>query len=54
MQTIVENVSRADDEILVMICEHCRARIDNGDNVVFLDGGENSWPNERPVTKNIE
>jgi len=54
VQTIVENVSRADDEILVMICEHCRVKMDNGDNVVFLDGGEDTWPNERPSSENLE
>ena len=53
VQTIVENVSH-DDEILVMICEHCRVKMDNGDNVVLLDGGEDSWPNQRSVTKNFE
>ena len=32
VQTVFENVSGDSDEIYVMICEHCRNRIDNGAN----------------------
>ena len=35
VQTVFENVSDDSDEIYVMICEHCRNRIDNGANVIL-------------------
>jgi len=53
VQTVFENVSDDSDEIYVMICEHCRNRIDNGANVI-LSAEEDRGITERPDETNTQ
>ena len=53
VQNVFENVSGDSDEIYVMICEHCRNRIDNGANVI-LSAEEDRGIVERPNEANTE
>ena len=51
VQTIVDRVS--EDDMFVMVCEHCLHKMDNGGNIVFVDATSERI-DERPDASYIE